>query len=102
MIASIAAVASVAESSRPSTTAWIACRMSNVGCSAIAAPPESVAECHQLLRRAGEDRSAQSEEVRQQVFPDRSQDRLGMELDTLDVELAVAQTHDRPIVGLGG
>ena len=46
-------------------------------------------------RLVGCDRSA--EEISEQLFPDRGQDRFRMELDALDRQFAVAQAHDHAI-----
>ena len=43
-----------------------------------------------------------SEEGAQELVAVLGEDRLGVELDALDVELAVAQAHDHAVVGAGG
>ena len=45
---------------------------------------------------------ADREEVAQEVVPAVGEDRLGVELHALDRELAVAQAHHQPVLGLGG
>ena len=45
---------------------------------------------------------AAGEEVADQLVAGGGEDRLGVELDPLDVELAVAQPHHQAVVGLGG
>ena len=69
--------------------------------------PGSPSSCPPVTRRprprapAAGRRRAATQEIRKQIVPGRGQDRLRVELDALDRELAVAQAHDEA-VGLGG
>src|SRR4051812_13478720 len=77
--------------------------MSMAGWSIIAVgSPMSVADSGQRLGNTDQSRTAKTKEVRKEVLPDRSQDRLRMELHTFDVEFAVSQSHDDAISSLGG
>jgi hypothetical protein len=44
----------------------------------------------------------ESQEIREQLVALLSQDRLGVELDALDSELAVAHAHDLAVIALCG
>src|SRR3954447_18708632 len=47
-------------------------------------------------------RARPGQEVRQELVPAVGEDRLGMELDSLDRELAMAQSHHESVLGLSG
>ncbi len=55
-----------------------------------------------LGRGSADGGAGAGQEGPQEIVAVLGQDRLGVELDALDVELPVAQAHDHPVLGAGG